>query len=206
MKNSIAKIYSLIFICFTLFQIPLNLIAGGDKPAQGGFERTERKGDAWKWGTAGHGSFDTAVQLFGASADVSTYTTPQATYRVFTRGELNFVEMVCSWGGGVLTYTTPVNANAASNKATTTVESADSKAGSQKIDRAKAPWEWGTFNLGSFDITAAILGAEGDVISFKQDGRAKYRVFTHGTLNFVEVDYGWPGGVFKYTTRNPKTK
>ena len=197
---------SILLITLTfLFLHPTNSLAGDNKPAQPGFERTERKGDSWKWGTAGHGSFDTAIQIFGAEKDVSSYTTPQAAYRVFSRGDINYVEMVCTWGGGVLTYTTKTIDNSVyNNNAKTSVDSADSKAGSQKIDRSKTLWDWGSYNFGSFDITAAVLNSEGDVITFKQEGKTKYRVFTHGKLNFVEVDYGWPGGTFRYTTRASK--
>jgi hypothetical protein len=206
MKKFLGTFGRFMLLGILLFQKPLYILAIGDKPVQPGFERTERRGDNWKWGTAGHGSFDTAIQILNAEKDVTTYTTPQAIYRVFTHADFNFVEMVCSWGGGTLTYITKIAPdNTEKNAIKTSVESADGKAGSQKIDRVTAPWSWGTFNFGSFENTAALLKAEGDIISFRQEGRTKYRVFTHGQLNFVEVDYGWPGGVFKYTTRVPKS-
>ena len=68
-------------------------------------------------------------------------------------------------------------------------------------------WAWGTLGHGSFDQTIDTFKNAGeffhpdkDVATYTQ-GRARYKVFTYAKVNYVEVDYGWSGGVYIYTTQ-----
>lgn len=201
-----AKKYVLLLLGF--LHAPIILLsqpAAPLTPDQAGFERIIRTDNNWDWGTCGHGSFDDAVRLFAAEKEVMTYKKDRATYRVFTRGNKNYIEMNSGWQGGVFTYTTNAastikKANPPENTETkTTILTEDIQ---NKVIRKNDFWSWGTFGHGSFDHAAQELMEKENVVSFTDPNnpKIKYRVFTHGSLNFVEVDYGWRGGIFTYTT------
>jgi hypothetical protein len=68
-------------------------------------------------------------------------------------------------------------------------------------------WNWGTLGHGSFDQTIDTFKTEGeffnpakDVATYTQ-GKFRYKVFTYAKVNYIEVDYGWAGGVYVYTTQ-----
>lgn len=199
-----------IFLLLGFLHSPIILIsqpAAPLTPDQAGFERTIRIANNWDWGTCGHGSFDEAVRLFTAEKEVIIYQSGRATYRVFTRGNKNYVEMNSGWQSGIFTYTT----NAAStiktvnapqnNEPNQTIVTVDIQ---NKVIRKNDNWSWGTYGHGNFDHAAMELMEKGGIVSFTDPNnkKIKYRVFTHGSLNFVEVDYGWSGGIFTYTTNH----
>jgi hypothetical protein len=172
---------------------------------QAGFERTVRNYNNWDWGTCGHGSFDDAVKLFAAENEVMTYTDAIALYRVFTRGNKNYIEMNSNWYGGIFAYTT--NAPSTIKKANMPVLKEEKQTIItddliNKVIRKNDNWSWGTYGHGSFDQAAKNLVEIDNIISFidPNNNKIKYRVFTHGSLNYVEVDYGWNDGIFTYTT------
>ncbi len=111
-----------LLLCFLLL-IPVLIFSQDNKdkakitqnnaPSNGGFERTIRKGNegsGWSWGTMGHGSFDQTIELFKTDEffkpdkDVLVYKQGQFRYRVFTHGEINYIEV--SYGFGNYTYVT----------------------------------------------------------------------------------------------------
>ena len=168
-----------------------------------GLKRVERYVNDWDWGTFGHGTFDDAVALFKAESEVATYKLDgNRTYRVFTRNKKNYVEVTNPAIGNAYTYTTNTPLNSyPDNNATETNATQDVQ---QKILRQGNTWAWGTYGHGSFDEAMAILKEEANVIRFKDPAKLKtnYRLFTHGALNYVEMNCGWTGGVFFYTTKN----
>ncbi|OFY87942.1 MAG: hypothetical protein A3F72_09265 [Bacteroidetes bacterium RIFCSPLOWO2_12_FULL_35_15] len=200
-----AKKYFLLLLGF--LHSPIILVSQPAVPLtsnQAGFERTIRSDNNWDWGTCGHGSFDDAVILFGAEKEVMTYTDGRVTYRVFTRGNKNYVEMNSDWFGGVFTYTTNADSTLKPVKVPDVIDTKQTTITSDiqnKVIRKNGNWSWGTYGHGNFDQAARILAEIDNVVSFTDPTniKIKYRVFSHGSLNYVEVDYGWSGGVFTYT-------
>ena len=198
------KILLLILLMQTNAVYLLCFAQGVLSPNNRGMERVMRIEQSWDWGTYGHGSFDDAVRAFNAEKDVATYLVGASTFRVFTRFKKNYVEVNTGQVNGIYTYTTNTTLDAFTDKVpepnrikTPFVKQEPAV----KILRSGNTWEWGTFDHGSFDEAVSVLHPD-DVVSLKGvvDSRIKYRVFTNTTLNFIEVDYGWPGGVFCYTT------
>lgn len=201
-----AKKYVVLLLGF--LQSPIILVSQSTVPvtsSQTGFERTFRNSNNWDWGTCGHGSFDDAVILFAAEKEVMIYKDGQATYRVFTRGNKNYVEMNSGWVGGIFTYTTNADSTIKTVKLPESIDSKQTTITSDiqnKVIRENGNWSWGTYGHGSFDQAARVLAEKDNVVGFTDPNniKIKYRVFSHGSLNFVEIDYGWSGGVFTYTT------
>lgn len=201
-----AKKYFLLLLGF--LQSPIILFSQSTVPVtsnQAGFERTIRSDNNWDWGTCGHGSFDDAVRLFEAEKEVMTYKEGRDTYRVFTRGNKNYVEMNNGWYGGIFTYTTNVDSAIKTVKLPDGIDAKQTTITSDiqnKVIRENGNWSWGTYRHGSFDQAAHVLAEKDNVVSFTDlnNIKIKYRVFTHGSLNYIEIDYGWSGGIFTYTT------
>jgi hypothetical protein len=166
---------------------------------QRGVERIYRNND-WAWGT-GYGGFDDAVRLFGAENEIETYTIGDIVYRVFSRGNKNYVEMNTRFGERY-TYTT---------QSDEVIRPIEFSKGNEpiignsnllsKTIRKDDHWKWGV-NYSSFDQAAYILGQTANIITFidPNDEKVKYRLFTYRDINYVEVDYGWQNGIFTYIT------
>lgn len=196
-----------VFILFIGSFSPLSLVSQVDAPpiyGSGGFERTIRVNDNWEWGTHGHGSFEDAIKLFNAEKNVMTYKNNNEIYRVFTVENINYIELRYAWSGGTFTYTTKYNPATAFIKEPPDQDpqNTTSQSDLQKTIRTKDNWDWGTCDHGNFDQAAKILNEVNNITVLKDpvNDKIKYRIFSHGTLNFIEIDYGWKGGIFTYTT------
>jgi hypothetical protein len=194
----------LFLFCLTIV-LPRVLLSQIIDPPKQGKERIVRQDNNWEWGTCGHGSFEDAVRLFSADKEVMTYTEGKIVYRVFSMGNKNYVEMNRGWSGGIFVYTTnstTVNKANESPENNTTKELLATDTLLNKVIRKEGNWAWGTYDHGNFDQAAFILKEEPNIIRFidPNNKKIKYRVFTHTTLNFVEIDYGWEDGIFEYTT------
>lgn len=197
-----------VFLLFIGSFSPLLLVSQVDAPPiyeSGGFERTIRKNGNWEWGTGGHGSFEDVIRLYNAEKNVMTYKNNKEIYRVFTVGAVNYVEVRYAWSGGTFTYTTKFDPAATfikEPKNQELVKDSIQQSDLQKVIRTMDNWDWGTCDHGTFDEAAKILNETNNIILLKDplNSKTKYRIFSHGTLNFIEIDYGWKGGIFTYTT------
>lgn len=197
-----------VFILFIGSFSPLLLVSQVDAPptyGNKGFERTFRENDNWEWGTGGHGSFEDVIRLYNAEKIVMTYKDNKEIYRVFTIGDVNYVELSYHWNGGTFTYTTKFDSTAAFIKEPNNqqpLNNGTSQSDLQKVIRTIDNWDWGTCDHGNFDQAAKTLNEKDNIVLLKDpiNDKIKYRIFSHGTLNFIEIDYGWKGGVFTYTT------
>jgi hypothetical protein len=171
---------------------------------QKGIERVFRQEDNWEWGANGYGDFENAVRVFGAEDEIETYTIGKMVYRVFSRGNRNYVEMNAGFPGGVYIYTTESDLTvhpiefSKSDEPRPIIGNADLM---NKLSRGNNHWEWGAYGYGSFDQAAEVLGKTATIIKFTDPAneRVHYRLFSHNDINYVEIDYGWQGGVFTYT-------
>lgn len=197
-----------VFILFIGSFTPLLLVSQVEAPptyGNKGFERTIRENGNWEWGTLGHGSFEDVIKLYNAEKNVMTYKNYKEIYRVFSVGDVNYVEVIYAWNGGTFTYTTKSDSAAAFKKQPKNqepVQNSIPQSDLQKVIRTKDNWDWGTCDHGTFDQAAKILNENNNIILLKDpiNDRIKYRIFSHGALNFIEIDYGWKGGIFTYTT------
>jgi len=178
--------------------------AGGGADAFKGFERTLRIPGYWDWGTAGHGSFDEALNLFAAANDVMVYEYARIKYQVFTRGSKNFIQMTYTWNGEQYCYTTYATVDlkqyAEDDKKS---EVGLDQTMEKKVIKRPGYWEWGTFDHGSFMQAAKILNETDNILVYRPTGKIRYRLFTHSTLNYIEAEYLWgynTHGTYTYTT------
>jgi hypothetical protein len=196
--------------CFLLMMplltgCPVSLLSQSSSPAAKGFYRTQRINGNWDWGTGGHGSFENAMKLFAKEKEVAIYNQGKVIYRVFTSTNNNYIEINYGWDGGKYTYTTKVELtpemDVAIKKDGINLSIINDDNLYNKVVRKDENWSWGTYDHGSFDQAAKILKETDSIITFTDpNGIWKYRVFSHGGLNYVEIDYGCKLGIFTYTT------